>query len=416
MQSYVYVVRYPPESAEGLESRLADTAFKRTGQDLGVGAVVVEGDFETEESAISQLGAAFPGLETLDLTFREPTVMNLAGSPDAGALIEAVMGSITPVASGGSPIVVGGAVGDGGQEESKKESEGSKKGSPAPPDTAQKAEPAAGDQKPQVAAPEIGPVAQNIEAGLKAIGIPPELWKTLPDSDRNELAKEVLEDLYKERSAYGRSVRWTFASDAELLGLAPNEDDRGALAMDLLKVRAGIAEHQLAAADEEIELQQQSVAYAAQNVALRMKAVEQQGVVTEILSELLAHFKRWRALSVWGVIFLSVALVFSMFLMVWLFRLARADKISDWALPAGIFALALFVISPAVLLLRERPLEGLDKAGWPGAESSKPQGQTPASSEAAPAATAPAATKPGSTAPVATTSATTNAAQSTNHS
>jgi hypothetical protein len=335
--------------------------------------------------------------------------MLIAPSPTLGDITQLM----SPVDPGGTPVAIS-----------------VQSGKPVVTDKDQPAEPAAGGDKPTVAAPEIGAVAQNIDAGLKAIDIPPELWKSLPSPEKKELSRKFLEDLHEERSAYGRSARWTFASEAELLGLAPNADDRSGLAVDVLKVRAGIAPHQLAAAEQEVRLQEksvdhadqgvayaeQSVALAEQGVALREKQVEQQGVVTDILRELLAHSTRWRALSVWGVIFLAVALAYSMVLMVWLIGLTRDNKFEDWALPAAIFALALFVISPAVLLLRERPLKGLDEAGWPGTKSSTPQEEAPAAGGAAPAAPAPPATAPAApaTAPASTASATTNAAKS-NH-
>jgi hypothetical protein len=337
--------------------------------------------------------------------------MGLAATPDPGGLLQQVMGVVTPVPEKGRTVVLGGEIERGVSDDTQTEAEGvSKKDKEAgASETEKEAEPKPPGEKPEAAAPEIGQVAQNIEAGLKAIGIPRGLWKSLLPQDQRQLAKGVLKDLYEQRAAYGRSVRWTFAPEAELLGLTPN-GERSALAVDLLKVRAGIAAHQIAIAEKEIELQQASVAYAEQDVELRKKAVEQQDVVTDILKELLKHFERWRALSVWGVIFLTVALVFSLVLMVWLFILAGDDKISDWALPASIFALALFVISPAVLLLRERPLKGIDEAGWPGVDSSKPQDQASASGDAAQAATAPAATAPAATgtAPAAPTSTTTS--------
>jgi hypothetical protein len=76
--------------------------------------------------------------------------------------------------------------------------------------------------------------------------------------------------------------------------------------------------------------------------------------------------------------------------LVWM---ASDDKISEWAIPAVIFALALFAISPAVLLLRERPLKGLDEAGWPGTQPPAPsQGSEGSAGDTEPAAGSPAST------------------------
>jgi hypothetical protein len=179
--------------------------------------------------------------------------------------------------------------------------------------------------------------------------------------------------------------------------------------MEVLKVRTGIAGHQLAAAEKETELRQQAVDMAAQNVELRKKVVEQQDVVADILKEILAHMKRWRGLADWGQRILIAELVVSLGFMIWLFILAgQENKISDWALPAAIFALAIFAISPAVLLLLERPLKGLDEAGWPGgaAPAATAPAATPADG-AAPATTTPAATATAGTAPAAATFAAT---------
>jgi len=65
-----------------------------------------------------------------------------------------------------------------------------------------------------------------------------------------------------------------------------------------------------------------------------------------------------------------------------LLKLMPDGKISDAAAPIIIFVLALFAISPAVLLLRERPLEGLDKwsPGGPAAPK-KEEGGDPSSDD-----------------------------------
>jgi hypothetical protein len=45
----------------------------------------------------------------------------------------------------------------------------------------------------------------------------------------------------------------------------------------------------------------------------------------------------------------------------WLIAIAADKQISGWSLPLAIFALAVFAASPTVLLLRERPLKGIDE-------------------------------------------------------
>jgi hypothetical protein len=43
LPEFVYVVAYPPEAADGLESRLAAVEYKRTGEDLERGMLEIQG-------------------------------------------------------------------------------------------------------------------------------------------------------------------------------------------------------------------------------------------------------------------------------------------------------------------------------------------------------------------------------------
>lgn len=63
-----------------------------------------------------------------------------------------------------------------------------------------------------------------------------------------------------------------------------------------------------------------------------------------------------------GLVFLIVTTLLSIAGVVYLLTYLTPHKdVSDAAIPIIIFVLALFAISPAVLLLRERPLKGLDE-------------------------------------------------------
>jgi hypothetical protein len=73
--------------------------------------------------------------------------------------------------------------------------------------------------------------------------------------------------------------------------------------------------------------------------------------------------------------------IFAAEMTAWLIAIAADKQITGWSLPAAIFALAVFAASPTVLLLRERPLRGIDE--WmPNAKGSE-TGDAPTSSAGA---------------------------------
>jgi hypothetical protein len=81
-----------------------------------------------------------------------------------------------------------------------------------------------------------------------------------------------------------------------------------------------------------------------------------------IAHEMLEQMKRWRSIARWGLISLAVTTIFAMAAVAYiLVELVPDGKIGEVAAPIMIFVLAVFAISPATLLLLERPLEGLDK-------------------------------------------------------
>jgi membrane protein implicated in regulation of membrane protease activity len=89
--------------------------------------------------------------------------------------------------------------------------------------------------------------------------------------------------------------------------------------------------------------------------------------------EVRAGVKRWRELSEKGPLFLVIGGAFSAAMVIVAFVLAGYGKIGDLALAGVVFALALFAVSPAVLLLLGRPLAGLDN--WtPGAAGADGKG------------------------------------------
>jgi hypothetical protein len=93
----------------------------------------------------------------------------------------------------------------------------------------------------------------------------------------------------------------------------------------------------------------------------------------KLAGESLKHMKKWRSIAKIGLLVLGFTTAFSMVAVGYvLLYLAPNDDVSDAVIPIIIFVLALFAISPAVLLLRERPLEGLDKWSPPTGTGSAP--------------------------------------------
>lgn len=224
--------------------------------------------------------------------------------------------------------------------------------------------------------------AETIKAAVPAFGDPTALWPHVDAADRGELAKKVVGDLYADRSRFARSSEWTFSPETVLLEASP-EDQRGDLAQQLLRVRGELTEADAKLRESRAALEAKKVELAAKDVELAGKRVELAGKGIDIAGEMLAHMQKWRSIANWGIGALCVTTVFSMAAVAYtLLKLMPDGKISDAAAPIIIFVLALFAISPAVLLLRERPLEGLDK--WSpggGAAPKKEEGGDPSSDD-----------------------------------
>lgn len=131
-----------------------------------------------------------------------------------------------------------------------------------------------------------------------------------------------------------------------LLGRAP-QDDREDLAKTMLETRAGIDVHTVARKKAEAEL-------AAARVEVTANSAR-------AIGETVAQMQKWRGLADSGLSFLKWASIFSALGVAYvLVFLVHGEKVDAGEGALLIFLLALFAISPAVLLLRERPLKGLD--------------------------------------------------------
>lgn len=231
--------------------------------------------------------------------------------------------------------------------------------------------------------------AATITATIPAFPDPGPLWPDIGKADRGALAKEVVANLYRDRSAFARRSEWVTAPELVLLD-ACAADEREGLAEELLRVRAQMTDADAKTRDSRAGLEEQQAKLAEKKVALAVKGVDLAG-------EMLEQMKKWRSIANWGLGFLVATTTFSMVAAAYvLLKLMPGKEVSDVAAPIIIFVLALFAISPAVLLLRERPLEGLDK--WSpgggsnnGDEASSPTGGSTESSSGDSAATQPAA-------------------------
>jgi hypothetical protein len=153
--------------------------------------------------------------------------------------------------------------------------------------------------------------------------------------------------------------------DTKALWDALDAEERNALARDLLHSRLALRKHEAARAAQEVELARAGVKAANLHTTMTQ---ERNAEALKLVAERRKQVQKWTQLALPGLIALAVTTVFGMAATAWLILLAGRGKISSWSLPAAIFVLALFAASPAVLLLRERPLKGIDE--WkPGAGS-----------------------------------------------
>jgi hypothetical protein len=243
-----------------------------------------------------------------------------------------------------------------------------------------KPEPKAEPDKP--ASEDAAPDAELVEKGLAALAVPQPTWADITDAGaRSARAEEVIAKLFEQRAAYADRVQWMLAPELELLERVADAE-REPLAASLLKQRSGLAEHQLALdrqraarAEQGVELLKQDVARREQaveldktRVALEEQRVELAKKGVALAGEAIEHMKKWLTLANWAIGFLIFSLLVATAGGVAVLLLVAYDELDDWAAAPLVFVLALFAISPAVLLLRERPLEGLDK--WtPGGEA-----------------------------------------------
>jgi hypothetical protein len=363
-------------------------------------------------------------LEPSDVTGGMTAIRELLGTDDlASAGIKTEFATLQPdgadssvrlMASGGGghlPTLLGPAFGPppvvvqvGGQAANGEDKEKARTpGDATPPEPSAQPESAAQPGVKQPAGDGNG--ASSPEATIAAVetvlGDPEKIWRHL-GADKDELAAEQIRALYADRAQFARRSQWALAPELALLELV-TEEERPVLASHVLEVRAN-----LTASDESLRASHADLA--AKRVELDARRVELEGERValahegiETAKEMRRHMVRWRKLAGLAPWFLAATTLFAMAAIGYmLVELMPGDDVSDVAAPIAIFALAVFAISPAVLLLLERPLKGLDDwmpGGKPSGEkdesgtssgSSAKDGSGSTGNATAPPATAPA--------------------------
>jgi len=209
--------------------------------------------------------------------------------------------------------------------------------------------------------------AAVLTAGLAALNVPALLSKHIPAMD----AAEIAAGMYAKRLDHtDHLLPWLLAPELVLLDEAA-AGSREELAEDMLRVRTGIAHHQTRLAQAQVNL-------ADERTAVVGKAVDLLGDAHLHMVARLKMARRGPAMLLGTTIFatLAVAAVLAG---------VAIGKVDGLVAALLVFVLALFAASPAVLLINERPLQGLDQ--WmPGGkaedDSTKAEADTPAKDDA----------------------------------
>lgn len=188
--------------------------------------------------------------------------------------------------------------------------------------------------------------ADVLTAALGTAVDPKEVWAAIGAERRQEIARSLTRDGAQARRDLLKKSAWATAPEMVLLDEV-GESERAALARKMLETRSAITAADDVRRSAEAELAQQRVALA--------------GVLRDTFEEANNQMRTWTRLARLGKVMLVLATIFSAFGIAAAIVFAARGELGEVETPIIIFALAVFAISPAVLLLRERPLEGLDK-------------------------------------------------------
>ncbi|MGI8882509.1 MAG: hypothetical protein ACR2KJ_18790 [Jatrophihabitans sp.] len=209
------------------------------------------------------------------------------------------------------------------------------------------------------AAPAAASVGGPLPIGLAATEISADVWSHLGKTQAAHIAELVANDQREARRAFANEVTRSVAPEQYLFGhVAASRLSN--LAEDILRQREGVSEELTHAGKARAELLDK---------------------VVTMSDEVLQQARRWRALSLVGTAALMLTTAFAAVLVcVILGKIGHG--VNGYSAAVLVFSLAVFAASPAVLLLNERPLKGVDS--W------SPNVAEPAAAPAAAAAAKPA--------------------------
>jgi hypothetical protein len=240
-------------------------------------------------------------------------------------------------------------------------------------DAARKDDSGSAPKSPSPTAAPSPPVAATISAVVPALADPAIVWDKIKADKQGKIAEELIEGVYAERGKLAASGEWAVSPELSLLRLV-DDDRRKDLAEELLRVRGEITGPDADVRKAHAALEQRQADLAAKDIELADSRVALAGVGVDLAREALEQMRKWRSIADVGLWVLGATTAFSMLATAYiLLKLMPDDQVSDVAAPIMIFVLALFAISPAVLLLRERPLEGIDK--WSPAGPAEGKGE-----------------------------------------
>ncbi|GLI26409.1 hypothetical protein ARHIZOSPH14_06510 [Agromyces rhizosphaerae] len=174
-----------------------------------------------------------------------------------------------------------------------------------------------------------------------------------------DLLERYVTALVAEQEEIVATIASTTSSDARLLS-AVDESRRGEIAEELLRAKYGASREDAALAAKRVEFEEQRVRHLEQLVEYSKEFIEQR--------------RAWRRLSRWAPWLLLGSLAASLALTTFVLALVGDGSIDGWQGGLLIFVLALVAVSPATLLLVERPLRGIDS--WKPAELKSPSAAT----------------------------------------
>jgi hypothetical protein len=302
------------------------------------------------------LGHFPPALDIAGEPFTSPLLIDGVHGDDAGDLVDAEL-SLTPPGAPLTAQLIG------------SDSLAGLLGKVVPSDPPDQGQSNAGKDagKPDGGASPPATVYERPELARRALGglsLPRDMWRVVNRGDPS-FAKEIAEGLYTERVAQSRRIGWILAPERELFELA-KEGQAEDTACKLLKAKVDLA---------------------VQDVAIRTAHANQQSEVGLILGEFRKQAAKWRTLATWGVCILVITSLFAMAMTAYLATLlGGTTKLPAWAYITAIFVLALFAVSPAALLIIERPLKGIDEWKPETTFSNQPPAQPAAAAQ--PSATA----------------------------